>query len=339
MLMPMILLVVWAAFGCFPLLIYFNHRTVLVSVSIVQLGVSAFVFFQVKRIAGDSWFLKPEYFARPVFKLKNTVWFAAANIALLPVVFFLLLIFSVHLYLDNKTGGFMQVGSDGIYLQEKTYSRDGKTIRLVAMMHIGSKEYYEEMSRFLSGGKAIVLAEGVTDKTGILKNSLSYANFADFIGLDTQENMVISGKLIEYEDLTAIEEDSVEFENEPGIIRADIDSLDLSKDAIEFIENVSILFNNSDSIADGFGKYLSWYSENMTPEREEVILKEIVDKRNAVLLDYLDQALLRFDIIVIPWGAMHMPGLEQAILEKDFTVGERTSRLAVGFDRLFGANR
>jgi hypothetical protein len=337
-LLPPILLAVWAGFGCVPLPVFFDIRSVMLGTSLVQLGLGVFAFILVKRITGGSWFLTQEFFKRPVFQFKNTALFTVANIIAVPVAVCLLLVLSVHLYLHNNTAGFMQAGTDGIYLQERTYSRDVKTIHLVAMMHIGNKEYYDELSHFLSSGSTIVLAEGVTDDTGIIKNFPSYSKFADFIGLDTQENMVMHGKMLEYDDLSTPDDDPASM-IETGIVRADIDSQDLSEDALEFVQNVGELFNDEQSFAESFGSYMSWYSDNMTPEKEKIVMGELIDKRNEVLLHYLDEALLYHDTIVIPWGAMHMPGLERAILQKDFLPGESRSRLAVGFDRLIRSNR
>lgn len=331
-LLPLVLYVVWANFGCFPLPLYFDPRWVGIAASLVQAGFSALAFYMIRKSSDGSWLLTPQFFTRPVFNLKNTALFTLGNIVLIPVVAGLLITSSVHQYLNSNTAGFMYVGSGGLYLQERTYNRDDKKIHLVAMIHIGSREYYEQLSQFLSSSDTIVLAEGVTDTTGLMKEFPSYEKIANLIGLETQENMVIHGKLIEYEDISKIDVNEFGKEHEATIVRADIDSKDLSKDAVEFIQSVGLIFKNNGSLISGLTDYLNWYKENMTPEQEEIILDEIINKRNSVLLHYLDEAIKHYDTIVIPWGAMHMPGLEQAVLKRNFTAGDRISRLAVGFD-------
>lgn len=331
-LLPPLLLALWAGFGCLPLpLLLDDDRLVLLGVSLLQLSLSVYAFLSVRRISGGHWLLQPEFFARPVFRLKNTALFATANIILVPLVCGLLLVSSVSLYLDDKTAGFMQMRADGLYLQEQTYTQDDQTIHLVAMIHIGNEEYYKELSEFLSKDNIVVLAEGVTDKTGLIKDFPSYSKFADLLGLDTQENMAFRGRFVEPEQLGDVPANA----QEPVIVKADTDSRNLSEETLAFIRHVGELLNSDRPFAEKFNTYMDWYSENMTPEKEEAVMNEIIDERNNVLLAHLDEALRYYDTVVIPWGALHMPGLEEAILEKGFIPGESNSRLAVKYDRLF----
>lgn len=330
-LLPPLLLALWAGFGSLPLpQLFDDHRRVLLGVSLVQLGLAAYAFVSVRRVAGH-WLLPRAFFARPVFRLRNTVWFASANVVLAPLVCALLLALTAYVYLQVNTAGFIRVGADGLYLQERSYTRDDQTIHLVAMVHIGSREYYDEVSDYLSNGNSVVLAEGVTDRTKLIRNFPSYSKFANLIGLDTQQNMTLQGRFVEPEQMG----DNAEESDEPVIVRADIDSRELSEDALTFIRHVGELLNDNQTFAEGFKTYTKWYSRNMTPEKEKAVMNEIVDGRNAVLLGHLDEALQHYDTIVIPWGALHMPGLEQAILKKGFTPGESTLRLAVEYGQLF----
>lgn len=330
-LLPPLLLALWAGFGCLPLpQLFDDDRWVLLGVSLVQLGLAAYAFVTVRRITGH-WLLPRTFFARPVFRLKNTVWFASANVILVPLVCALLLASTAYVYLEVNTAGFIQVGRDGLYLQERSYTRNDQTIHLVAMVHIGSREYYDEVSDYLSNGNSVVLAEGVTDRTHLIHNFPSYSKFANLIGLDTQQNMTLQGKVVDPGQMG----DDADASEEPVIVRADIDSRELSEDTLTFIRHVGELLNNNQTFAEGLKAYTTWYSKNMTPEKEKVVMDEIVDGRNAVLLGHLDEALQHYDTIVIPWGALHMPGLEEAILEKGFTPGKSTSRLAVAYEQLF----
>lgn len=330
-LLPLLLLALWAGFGCLPLpQLFDDDRRVLFGVSLVQLGLAAYAFVMVRRVTGH-WLLPRAFFARPVFRLKNTVWFASANVILAPLACALLLALTAYVYLEVNTAGFIQVGRDGLYLRERSYTRDDQTIHLVAMVHIGSREYYDELGDYLSNGNSVVLAEGVTDRTQLIRNFPSYSKFANLIGLDTQQNMTLQGKYVEPGQMG----DDAGESAEPVIVRADVDSRELSEDTLTFIRHVGELLNNDQTFAEGFKAYTEWYSKNMTPEKEKAVMNEIIHDRNAVLLEHLDEALQHYETIVIPWGALHMPGLEEAILGKGFTPGESTSRLAVEYGRLF----
>lgn len=331
MLLPLTLFVAWATFGCLPLSIYIESPALLLGASLFQLALAAFAFLYVRKRSGG-WLLPEDYFARPVLRLKNTLLFALGNIVLVPAAAALLLASSAYAYMDHKTAGFMRIGMDGIHLEQRDYQRDGKTVRLIPMVHIAGADYYRELGEMLSSGEAVVLAEGVSDREGLMKTGLSYSKVADFIGLASQENMELRGTPLDYEDLDA---GAAADAAGPGIVRADIDSSELSEETRRYIETVGRLFNPQDSFAESFRKYLSWYEENMTPEKEKAVFSEIIDKRNETLLRYLDRALLGHDEIAVPWGALHMPGLERALLDRDFTLAATRTKRAVDFKELF----
>jgi hypothetical protein len=53
------------------------------------------------------------------------------------------------------------------------------------------------------------------------------------------------------------------------------------------------------------------------------------------LLRYLDLTLPGYETVVIPWGALHMPGLQDAILQRGFVPVESRTRAAIDFSELF----
>jgi hypothetical protein len=331
LLLPLALLAIWAAFGALPFSIYSDYAALSPMLSSFQLLLAASAFAFVKTTTGH-WLLPREFFARPVFKLRNTLLFAAGNIVLLPLAIVLLLLATVYAYANHKTAGFVQLGVDGIHLREQSYRREEKTVRLIAMAHIGSAEYYREIGELLSDGNTVVLLEGISDTAELMRSPLSYSRVADFIGLESQENMEVRGRFLDYEDLEA---GAAEATTESAFVRADIDSREFSRETLDYIETVATLLNGDSSFVDAYREYTAWYAEHMTPEKEAAIFSEIIDKRNDTLLRYLDQALLSYETIVVPWGAMHMPGLEAAILQRGFVPVESKTRTAIDFSSLF----
>ena len=62
-------------------------------------------------------------------------------------------------------------------------------------------------------------------------------------------------------------------------------------------------------------------------ERPEVVVAaqhDIFDLRNALLLDHIAEATTEFDHVIVPWGALHLPDIEAAILDDGFEPTERT---------------
>ena len=69
----------------------------------------------------------------------------------------------------------------------------------------------------------------------------------------------------------------------------------------------------------------------MTEEGIAGVMADILDKRNDAVIAGLVKTLKRYDTIVIPWGAMHMPAIEAAVLEQGFTPGKTQERLSLDF--------
>ena len=88
---------------------------------------------------------------------------------------------------------------------------------------------------------------------------------------------------------------------------------------------------NADSPVRGYLEFNRWAETHMTAESNRIIMTDLIDKRNDAVLHYLNRALDRYDIFVIPWGALHMRGLEQAILEIGFLPVTTRERLSIDF--------
>jgi hypothetical protein len=69
----------------------------------------------------------------------------------------------------------------------------------------------------------------------------------------------------------------------------------------------------------------------MTPERVAGIMADVLDKRNAAVIASLPKALRHYETIVIPWGALHMPAIEAAVLDLGFAPGEKKERMSLDF--------
>ena len=55
---------------------------------------------------------------------------------------------------------------------------------------------------------------------------------------------------------------------------------------------------------------------------------DLIGRRNTHLIGEMNAALVEFDLVVAPWGALHLPGIERALLESGFSeVARRDRRL------------
>lgn len=281
--------------------------------------------------------LPPEQFQGPGFSWRNTLVFAALNIVLFPFTLGIPALYLADSYAARATGGFMRVEPRGLYMQERVYRRGDRTVRLAAMIHVGEKEYYRDVARLPAGGRTVVLAEGVTDEKGVLRNRFDYRKVASFLGLDSQEKMLFSGRVIDAKALDA--------GPSPGgrggktgegveILRADVDLASFRPETLLFLNQVGKELKENPSLVQAALKLDKWGDKNITPQMYEVIMDDILHRRNKVVLGYLDRALARYDTVVVPWGALHMKEIEAGVLERGFVLQEERKMLSIDLTRL-----
>lgn len=284
----------------------------------------------------------PEMFTTPFFRLKNTLIFSAVNLIAAPVVLPLLVLFAANAYMTGYTSGFMKIDPGGLRMAERVYQRENRTIRLAAMIHVGNREYYDGVAKSIGTGRTIVLAEGVSDDKQLLTSSIDYGKMAAYLGLASQREMQLRGRIIAAEDLESPRINSTGAEKEePGgevdILRADADVSDFRPPTIELLNAVGKSMEESDSFANGVRAINSWSQKNLTPEMYAVIFDDILHRRNMAVIGFLDKALDRYDTVVIPWGALHMNELEAEVLKRGFKLQGERERISIDFRKmLFG---
>jgi len=239
----------------------------------------------------------------------------------------------------EKTSGFMRIAPGGIYMRERVYCRDNRTIRLAGMIHVGEKGYYEEMGGSVAPGRTIVLAEGVTDDMGLLQSRLDYGKVAGLLGLTSQEKLRFRGNLIGPEALEAPYAISTgNGAKKPAgpadILRADVDVSAFRPQTILFLNTMGKHLQESRSLVNGLLSINDWAEKNMTREMHDVIMDDILYRRNREVIRYMGKAIERYDTIVIHWGAMHMKEIEVAVLKRGFVLQDERERVSVDFRRM-----
>ncbi|HKJ04135.1 MAG TPA: hypothetical protein VJ974_00950 [Geopsychrobacteraceae bacterium] len=331
--LPQLFLIFWDLSGMWPvssLLDQFQAHLV-ASAGQVLFGFLALLY--VYSLNRNSPFLTPEMFSRPGFRVGNLVRYVAGFLLLLP---FCLLFFGFSLtssYIDRSSGGFVRLGIDGLYMTERVYRQKGKTVRLASMIHIGDKDYYDDLAESISSGGTLVLAEGVTDQDGLLKGRFSYGGIADFLGLSAQEKMALDGRVIDARLLTQADFQGTG-NGRPDIIRADIDLRDFDPQTLAFINALGTHLLSNDSFSDGYEAFSLWAQEHVTPETNDLIMADLVTKRNQIVIGHLAAALKKYDTIVIPWGALHMVGIEKHVIDRGFLLQSSKERRSIDFRKI-----
>lgn len=330
--LPLTVYVFWCSLALWPLLDMIPRDLQGLSAAFGQVFIGGVVLITLRKSYGRT-LLPADLFQRPLFGWRNTLVFSAVNLLMFP----LLLIFSLmamgNYYLDQQTAGFMRLSPVGIYTSERSYYHDGKVVRLVAMMHIARKGYYQELFASLPAKGTIILAEGVTDQDRLLKGRFDYGRLANLVGLSSQQKMHLDGNLLELDNL-GLADDRERDETKPDIVLADLDLNRFDPQTVEFLNVIARTLLGNKPFAQGYAAYSDWAKVHGTPEMISGVMADILYKRNAVVIDALHRSLDRYDTIVVPWGGMHMPAIESALLEWGFVPGDKKERRLFSFSAI-----
>lgn len=327
--LPLTLYALWCSLALWPLLGMIPRGSLELTAALGQVIIGGAALVMLRRSYGR-YLLPTKLFQRPLFRWRNTLVFSAVNLLLLPLMLVYTLMAMAGYYLDHQTAGFMRLSPLGIYSSERSYHDDGKVVSLVAMMHIARQGYYQELVASLPAKGTIILAEGVTDQDQLLKTRFQYGRLANLVGLSSQETMILDGNLLELDDLEPADERDRD-EAKPDIVQADVDINSFEPQTIEFLNVLGRTLLSGKPLAQGLAAYNDWVLVHGTPEVYAGVMADILDKRNAVVIDALHRSLDRYDTIVVPWGGMHMPAIEAAILEAGFAPGDKKERLLFAF--------
>ncbi len=325
-LVPPMIFLGWGLIDFWPLEKCSEHY--LAYVLIAQLLLGVLVLQRNLQLNKKSRLLVRSQFAGPSMSTGTMFRFMLLNLPLSPLILLLLLFSSLNEIVDQQGAGFMCLKPNGLYMVEKVYRQGEKQIHLTGMIHLGQQSYFESLSTSLSGKQALLLAEGVSDELGRLKNDFSYQKIAELLGLTSQERMLIDGRLIAAESLDDPDDRQSE---KTDVLPADIDLAEFDERTITLLNALGHYLLGNDSLLEGFREFNQWARQNTTPETNQVVMNDLVQKRNRQVLSYLPKALNKYDTIIIPWGALHMPGLEAAIIGKGFHLQEEHKRLSIDF--------
>ncbi|MDA8429481.1 MAG: hypothetical protein M0T70_09525 [Geobacteraceae bacterium] len=283
--------------------------------------------------------MPPALFAAPSFSLRNTLFFCGANLIVIPLVLLIFAFTVADANMAEYTAGFMHLTPGGLSMTERVYTRGNRTIRLAAMIHIGDKEYYDAVGNPVTAGRSIVLAEGVSDDKHLLHNRIDYGKMAGFLGLTSQDKLLFRGRLIGEDEFAsprshASASPTLKPPGTPDILRADVDVSAFRQPTITFLNAVGKQLRQSPSFVTGLLALNAWSEKNLTPDMNEVIMDDILHRRNLGLLSHLDKALERYDTVIIPWGALHMKEIEAAVLKSGFVLQKEQERVSIDFRRL-----
>jgi hypothetical protein len=308
---PLALSALWLNSSAAPLPLWLEQPTLDSTMVGIQLAFATAAFLRIRALSGGrSWLLEaaPE---RPAFSLVHSLValcvFVLGGTALVLAYLPLWVLTSIQ----TMTEGFVRLDATGISLADRVYERDDERVRLVGMMHIGESDAYEAVVESMAGPRSVVLTEGVTDRDLLLEEGLSYEGVASALGLDTQRSLETY-----FERLPTPERGQW-----PEVRHADVDLSDFHPDTITWLTYTARMWSGDDPLA-AFSELYRRFSED--PERWSVFQADVLTRRNQHLLEEIRSALGEYDRVIVPWGALHLPFVEQNLLEMHFEATSRT---------------
>lgn len=267
--------------------------------------------------------------AKPPFSGRRFVYFCLISIPVVPIALLLGSYSLVAHLIDVNTAGFVQLKPNGLYLTERIYQKDKQNIRLIGMIHLADEDFYDRLINSLNSSHTLILAEGVGDKKGLLKREFSYGKIADFLGLESQEKVAFPGRLI-----ASLETAETTGHTTPDILRADIDVSQFNPRTIEVLSALAKYVLNGDSMVEGYVQFNNWAQANVGDDINDIVMDDLIEKRNRSVVSFIEPALKKYKTVVIPWGALHMKGIEAMIKEQGFHKVGSQQRLSIDFQKL-----
>lgn len=306
--LPVTLFIPVAALATIPLLIFWHTRTheIAWGISLCQVAVGLGILHRVQHGWRFRWPFVAETRLEPrPFRWRNLIGFLLAHGFLgLPAVLAYLVVCAA-LAVDHFTDGFLALRPEGLTVRIRKYVRDdGGVIQLFPMAHIGEPDFYRKLSESFPTN-SIVLMEGVTDNRQLLTNKITYQRMATSLGLAEQQK---------------------EFKPRGTIVRADVDVGQFAPSTIDFL-NVVMLIQNQ-GMNDRVIQNLLRFS---TPDFERHLFDDLLGKRNRHLLHEIQIWLPKSELIIVPWGAAHMPEIGREIQKSGFHLTETQEHVAIRF--------
>lgn len=213
---------------------------------------------------------------------------------------------SIIVLVENSTKGYLTVKGSSIVSVQREFQKNGQVVKLIPMVHVGDKVFYRSLNKdFDYNKKTLFLLEGIRDKENLL-NSFSHKRAADKIGVDTQSEHFNPSKGIKESNFK-----NIDFEI------ADVSSSDMDQETIKLLNESAKPLTIMDIIAP---------NEDIEDQRREAnfLTNDLVIRRNKFLMKVFDDKSEKYEVIIIPWGALHIPYVEEELLKRNFVESDRT---------------
>ncbi|MEL6348584.1 MAG: hypothetical protein AAFV53_36105, partial [Myxococcota bacterium] len=316
---PPIVVVAWITLGAMPLPLWVGLKTLMILSGGLQILATAASVARIGQLDGAP-LLKAGGIVEHAQPLRP-IWMIARFFGVVfgtPMLIAAYAVGSATYAVSYATKGFVSLGGQGVYVAHRAYQKDDAQIHLIGMIHIGDEDAYPRLLEGIPEENAVVLAEGVGDKDGLLTgedgSGYSYGKVAERLNLSEQGAIA---------SLTGI-----------PVQNADLDVSAFSEETLHIIQQIGQVLD-----AEDWPAFLAAFQEYSTsvgddPETLERLMDDILTLRNGHLIEAIDDALETHRVLVLPWGAYHLPEIEQAVLDRGFTETHEDNVLLIRYASL-----
>ena len=224
----------------------------------------------------------------------------------------ILTVFIIGLRLELATNGYVFLKPDGMYSRERTFENNSKELQLTGMVHIAEPEFYKKFEQSITGENVLLLLEGVSDKQNLIKTPPNYGAISKAIGLESQKK-------------------EFKINSNQGKIkklRADVDVASFHPETIEIINLIGKVKSNNNFNVEKFIELNIKTSSHLISYK---LFQDILIKRNQNLILNIEKNLAHYQKIIVPWGAFHLPEIEQWAITRGFKLQKQSSRQVFSF--------
>ena len=310
-LLPLALATVWLNLGALPLGPRLGgplERDVALGLLQASLALPTLLWVR-RRSGGTAWGFASRWLPEPRRDRPRRARLLVSLGIGVPAAIGLLAVGGAVVLTERATAGFVGFGSEGLTLAERHYRRGGQEVQLIGMSHVAPAGTYDSLLAPSDGRPTLILAEGVSDDEGLLGGASLQEPLALALGLESQPGV---DAMLGPE--TAGAGGDVEG---PDIETADLDVRTFRESSVEFLR-LALRLNAAPGDAEARRELEALTRAHGSRELYFGVFDDILYRRNQHLLERIDAALERYDRVVVPWGVLHLPGIEAGLLVRGF---------------------
>ena len=215
--------------------------------------------------------------------------------------------------------GFIRIVGPEMMSVQKIYQKEGREIHLIPMVHIADKSFYSKLLEKHVEKHTLILSEGVSDKNKLITSDGSYNNIGKLLGLSSQKKEL-----------------SIPESSKATQLRADIDVDTFSPTTISILNaafKLSEELGEKETFMMNYVKLQGYMGNRKTLYN---FFYEILEIRNKSLFKLFQENEQKFKKIVIPWGALHLPGIEKRLKSLGYKFISQKSKRVLDLWTIFG---